>query len=196
MSIIDRMGSGTALLRRVLAPRPWVRWTVLIVAALVFVTAVVDHRRQLGAARSSWGDTRTVWVTERGIAAGDPIRAAPTDRPVAVLPDEPVGYDPSGTVARQTIGAGEVVTLVDVAPNGAPADLIPAGWLAVPVVEASPSWAAVGEHVVVTAGGVIVSDDGVIVADLDGAPLVAVPAAAAPRVALANEAGVTLLRTP
>ena len=76
------------------------------------------------------------------------------------------------------------------------ADLIPAGWLAVPVVEASPSWAAVGERVVVTAGGVIVSDAGVIVADLDGAPLVAVPAEAAPRVALANDAGVTLLRTP
>lgn len=196
MSIIDRMGSGTALLRRMLAPRPWIRWIVLIVAALVFVTAVVDHRRQLEAARSSWGDTRTVWVSEHGVTAGDPIRAAPTDRPVAVLPDDPVGHDPSGTVARQTIGAGEVVTLVDVAPNGAPADLIPRGWLAVPVVEASPSWAAVGERVVVTAGGVIVSDDGLIVADLDGAPLVAVPAEAAPQVALANDAGVTLLRTP
>jgi hypothetical protein len=196
MSIIDRMGSGTALLRRVLAPRPWVRWIVLIVTALVFLTAVVEHRRQLGAARSSWGDTRTVWVTEHGVAAGDPIRAAPSDRPVAVLPDDPVTHDPSGVVARQTIGAGEIVTLVDVAPNGAPADLIPPGWLAVPVVEASPSWASVGERVVVTAGGAIVSDDGLIVADVDGAPLVAVPAEVAPRVALANESGVTLLRTP
>ena len=196
MSIIDRMGSGMALLRRVLAPRPWARWVILIACVLLFLAAVADHRRQLTAARSAWGHSRTVWVTDRPIAAGEPISATPTDHPAAVLPDEPVEDDPSGVVARQAIGSGEVVVDVDVAPNGAPADLIPDGWLAVPVAEATPSSASVGERVVVTTDGAVVADDALVVADLDGAPLVAVPAEAAPLVALANESGVTLLRTP
>ncbi|MEQ8436360.1 MAG: hypothetical protein RIB65_02640 [Ilumatobacter fluminis] len=196
MSIIDRMGSGMALLRRVLAPRPWVRWTVMVVCSALFLTAVADHRRQVTSARDGWGERRTVWVTDRSVAAGEPITATPTDHPTVVLPDDPVGHDPTGTMARQAIGAGEVVVNVDVAPNGAPADLIPAGWLAVPIVEAAPSSAAIGERVVVTTDGVVVADDGLVVADLGGAPMVAVPAEVAPIVALANESGVTLLRMP
>lgn len=196
MSIIDRMGSGMALLRRMLAPRPWVRWVVLALTALLFLTAVVDHRRRLSTATAEWGDARTVWVADRAIAAGAPIAASPTEHPTAMLPAEPVEHDPTGSVARQAIGAGEVVVGIDVAANGAPADLIPSGWLAVPIVEAAPSAASIGEQVVVTADGVVVAESGLVVADLDGTPLVAVPADAAPLVALANESGVTLLRTP
>ena len=196
MSIIDRMGSSTALLRRVLAPRPWVRWTVMAVCASLFLLAVADHRRQVSTARDRWGETRTVWVADRPVAPGEPIAATPTDHPTAVLPDDPVEHDPSGVAARQSIGAGEVVVLVDVAPNGAPADLIPVDWLAVPIVEAAPSAAAVGERVVVTTDGVVVSEEGLVVADVGGAPLVAVPSDVAPIVALANDAGITLLRMP
>ena len=196
MSIIDRMGSSMALLRRVLAPRPWVRWIVLIVSAGVFLWAVVDHRRQLAAATAEWGDARTVWVTDRPIAAGEPIAASPADHPTAVLPDDAVDIDPSGSLARQAISAGEVVVGLDVAPNGAPTDLIPTGWLAVPIVESASSAAVVGERVVLTTDGVVVADEAVVVADLGGAPLVAVPAEAAPLVALANDSGVTLLRMP
>ena len=196
MSIIDRTGSAMALLRRVLAPRPWVRWVVLIAGALLFLTAVADHRRQLTEARSAWGESRTVWVTDRSIAAGEPISATPVDHPAAVLPGDPVTDDPSGVPARHAIGSGEVVVTVDVAANGLPADLIPTGWLAVPIVEAAPSSASVGERVVVTSDGVVVADEGLVVADLDGAPLVAVTAEVAPLVALANESGVTLLRSP
>ena len=196
MSIIDRMGSGMALLRRVLASRPWVRWVVLSASALLFLTAVAEHRRQLATAVAEWGEPRTVWVTDRAIAAGDPIVAFPADHPTAMLPDEPVDRDPTGTVARQAIGGGEVVVGIDVAARGAPSDLIPDGWLAVPIVEAAPSAAAVGEHVVVTADGVVVAEVGLVVDTLDATPLVAVPADVAPSVALANQSGVTLLRMP
>ncbi len=196
MTIIDRIGSWTALLRRHLAVRPWVRWIVLSASAALFLAAVADHRRQLSAERDAWGDTQTVWVTDAPTEPGRPIAASPVERPTAVLPDDPVADDPSGSLARQAIEAGEIVVGLDVASRGAPADLIPDGWLAVPIVEAASSWAAVGEHVVVTTDGVVVTDEAKVVAEFDGAPLVAVPADVAAVVALANDSGVTLLRRP
>ncbi|MAT04353.1 MAG: hypothetical protein CL424_04835 [Acidimicrobiaceae bacterium] len=196
MSIIDRIGRGTARLRRVLAPRPWIRWLVLVALAIGFVAAVADHRRGVGEAREAWGDTTEVWVAARTIEPGTPIVASRVRLPVAALPAQPVDDDPSGTTARQAIGRGEVVTSLDVAADGAPGDLIPSGWLAVPIAEATVSLARIGERVVVTTDGVVIADEALVVDDLDGVPLVAVPAEAAPLVALANDTGVTLLRMP
>ena len=65
-----------------------------------------------------------------------------------------------------------------------------------PIAEATEAHARVGERVVVTTDGVIVSDRALVVDTNDGVPLVAVPAEVAPLVALANDTGVTLLRTP
>ena len=190
------VGRRTAALRRWLAPRPWVRRVVLVASAAVFVTAVADHRHDLTAARAAWGDTKPVWVARTDSVAGEPISAELVELPLAVLPGRPTDADPNGVVARQSLTTGEVVVAVDVAPDGAPADLIPGGWLAVPIAEATEAHARVGERVVVTTDGVIVSDRALVVDTNDGVPLVAVPAEVAPLVALANDTGVTLLRTP
>ena len=60
---------------------------------------------------------------------------------------------------------------------------------AVPVAELVPSGAAVGDEVTAASGGVVLADDGVVVADLADSVLVAVPADVAAQVAHAAATG-------
>jgi hypothetical protein len=92
-------------------------------------------------------------------------------------------------VARQRIAAGEIVVAHDVSPNAAPQSLIPAGWLAVAVAEPVASGATVGDAVSVATGGIVVAPDGLVVAVVGEALLVAVPADEAAQVAQAASTG-------
>ena len=68
-------------------------------------------------------------------------------------------------------------------PSGNLAALVPPGWRAVALAEAVPSGARIGDQVEVAAGGLRLSEDGVVVGTGDGVVVVAVPLEAAPMVA-------------
>ena len=89
--------------------------------------------------------------------------------------------------------AGEVLVDADVVAASNPAALVPPGWRAVAVAEPVPSGARVGDRVEVAAGGLRLSEDGVVVASADGAVVVAVPLAVAPMVAHASATGDAVL---
>jgi hypothetical protein len=99
--------------------------------------------------------------------------------------------------ARQRVGAGEIVMAHDVSATPGPRALIPDGWRAVPVAELVPLGAAVGDEVTAASGGVVLADDGVVVAELADGVLVAVPADVAAQVAHASvTAELTLMLEP
>lgn len=111
------------------------------------------------------------------------------DLPAPMVPDAALDVVDEAAVARQHIANGEVIVVHDVAPSGAPQALIPSGWLAVAVSEPVPSGAAVGDHVSVTSGGVVLAKEGIVVGAVGGAVLVAVPSTDAPQVAQAASTG-------
>lgn len=179
-------------LRRLLARRPWIYWTVVALVAVVLGARVHAHTVEVDAARDAWGATAEVFVASADIAPGEPILAERYELPVAMLPQEPAD-DVAGMVARQRVSAGEVLTSIDVAAAG-PLALVPADWLAVPLIEMPGSGAAIGDRVQVAVDGIVVSADGLVVGQLADATLVAMPAAEAPMTSAADR--VTLLLVP
>lgn len=186
------MPATAVRLRRLLARRPWIYWTVIVLVAVGLGARVHAHTAEVDAARDAWGATAEVFVASTDIAPGEPIVAERQELPVAMLPEQPVD-DVTGAVARQHVSAGEVLTSIDVAASG-PLALVPADWLAVPVVEVPTSGAAIGDRVQVAVDGIVVSADGLVVGQLTDATLVAMPAAEAPMTSAADR--VTLLLVP
>lgn len=170
-----------ALARLMVARHPWIYWLgVAVVASLVSLGAA----RALGdvdAARRSWGEQQSVWMTTGAIGPGEAITAERRDVPRAVVPPDAVTDDPAA-VARQRIGAGEIVTTADVAAAGS-AGLVPAGWVAF-AVSASVDHFAIGDHLGVYAGDQFVAA-GVVVDEGESELMVAIPADAAPAMAAA-----------
>ena len=111
-----------------------------------------------------------------------------------MVPASALTVVPPAAVARQRVAAGEVLVELDVVTGHLPVALVPPGWRGVAVAETVPSGAVVGDLVAAASGGVIVADDGVIVGRAESTVVVAVPAADAPAVAAAANAGdLTLL---
>lgn len=194
-------------LRQRLARSPWMYWAGVAVLALFAGLVVARAAAGVDEARGRWGATRAVVVAVTDLAPGDPLAGAVSRRevPAPLVPAAAVddlGRLGPGAVARQHIAAGEIVVTGDVAALGGPRALIPAGWLAVPVAEAVPSGARVGDPVQVAAAGVLLAAEAVVVgypvgSAAAGVVLVAVPAAVAAPVAHAGAGGeAALLLTP
>jgi hypothetical protein len=188
-----------AHLRHVLARRPWLYWLAVLLLAGIAGLVVAAAAARVDAARRSWGVTRPVVVAVVDVAPGDDLGKL-TDvrsRPAPMVPTDAVSEVPAEATARQRIAAGEIVMAHDVAAGSGPQALIPDGWRAVPVAERVPSGAAVGDEVAVASGGIVVADDGIVVAALAEGVLVAVPADVAAQVAQASATGeLTVLLEP
>jgi hypothetical protein len=145
-------------------------------------------------ARRSWGGQRNVWMATKAIEPGQPIVALEREVPIAVVPVDATDTSPSGTVARQRVGLGEIITNADVAASGI-SGLIPAGWTAF-AVPASIDHFTVGDHLNVYSSDQLIAD-GLVVDEGDTELMVAIPADAAPTMAAALLAdAVTLALTP
>jgi hypothetical protein len=185
--------------RHVLARRPWLHWTAVLVLAAGAGWSVAAGAAGVDDARRSWGTTRDVLVATADIAPGDELtgRTVVRARPVPVVAEATIDSLPAGAVARQHITAGEAVVSADVAPASGPQALIPPGSVAVAVAEAVPSGAAVGDHVVAASGGAILAPEAVVVGRTADAVLVAVPLDEAAPVARAATSGdLALLLAP
>jgi hypothetical protein len=184
-----------AKVRRVLARRPWIYWTIVAAVAAAGAIATLSALRGVDDERARWGDTDTVLVATRDVAAGEALAVVERRYPVAMIPPAAVESLDIGAAARHRVAAGEIVVDVDVAASTAPRSLIPPGWLGVAVVETVASGATVGDRVVVASEGVRLADDALVVGRGDGVVIVAVPADEAPTVAAASSStgGVSLL---
>ncbi len=189
-----------AMVRRVLARRPWIYWTIVVAVAAAGAIATASVLGAVEDERSRWGETAVVLVATRDVAAGEPLSGLTVERryPVAMIPPGAIATLEPGAAARHGLGAGEIVVDVDVAATTAPRSLIPRGWLAVAIVEGVASGATIGDHVVVASEGVRLAGDALIVGHADGVTIVAVPDDEAPMVAAASSstAGVALLLEP
>ena len=188
--------------RRVLARRPWLHWIAVVVLAVATSAHILALDDRVEQARAAWGDTSSVLVADRAVAPGDPVVASSRDVPVALVPAGALGApgrDPT-LVARQHVTAGEIVTEADVA-GGGPLALLPAGWLAVPIVESPSSGASEGDRVQLASDGLVVASDALVVGRLDDVTLVGVPAHLAASLAAslprsAEAGGLVVLRQP
>lgn len=189
-----------AMVRRVLARRPWIYWTIVVAVAVAGAIATASVLGAVEDERSRWGETAVVLVATRDVAAGEPLSGLTVERryPVAMIPPGAITTLEPGAAARHGLGAGEIVGDLDVAATTAPRSLIPRGWLAVAIVEGVASGATIGDHVVVASEGVRLAGDALIVGHADGVTIVAVPDDEAPMVAAASTstAGVALLLEP
>lgn len=193
---MSHVASAVVHARRTLVQRPWIYWLIVTLAAFGAAASMFERSARVDAARASWGATRTVLVATSPHAPGDPLEAETREVPGAVVADGAIDRG-DGLVARQHIGAGEIIHDIDVVAVGGPQAMIPAGWLAVPIAESPPSGAALGDRVQVVSDGFAISLDGGVVGEHDGVTLVAVPAGEAPLIALAADSGnLTLLLKP
>lgn len=189
-----------AMVRRVLARRPWIYWTMVVVVAAAGAIATASVLRGLDDERARWGDSAVVLVATRDVAAGEPLAGLTAEHrfPTAMVPPGAMTSLEAGAAARHRLADGEILVDLDVAATTAPQSLIPNGWLAVAVVEGVASGATIGDHVVVASEGVRLADDALIVGHDDGVMVVAVPDDEAPMIAAAatSTAGVALLLRP
>ena len=194
---------GATAYRRLLARHPWIHWFVVACLAVATAAQVLAGDDRIAQARDGWGATRAVLVVERATAPGDPIVASMREVPVAMVPDAaieaPAGSDGTGYTARQHLALGEIVTTVDVAGEhgDGPLPLLPAGWLAVPIVESPPSGAATGDRVLLASDGLVIAEDALVVGRLDDVTLIGVPAGEAASLPPAADSGaLVVLRRP
>jgi hypothetical protein len=187
--------------RRLLVRRPWIYWAMMLAASAAAAVVVADRMQRVDDARAAWGDTRAVLVATADAAPGETLSVEVRQLPVAVVPAAALDPDEGeqAPLARQHVAAGEIVTTVDVAGGGrsGPLALVPDGWLAIPIVEATPSGAATGDRVELASGGIVIAREALVVAGGDQVTLLAVPPDVAAMIPAAAEAdGVTLLRKP
>jgi hypothetical protein len=170
---------------------------IVIVIATVTASTVRAEMTGLATARAAWGETTPVLVASTDLEPGATVRAERRDVPVALVPVGAMTEVGDATMARQHVGVGEIITRSDIAPGHGAMALVPAGWLAVPVVEAPRSGAGTGDRVLVASDGIVLGAEALVVGWVDGVTLVALPEAQAPIVAAASDAAaVTLLRRP
>ena len=183
-----------ARVRSIVARHPWMYWLAVATLAAIVAIGVVHGMARVDAARRSWGTQHAVWTTTGDVEPGQPIAAELREIPTAVVPAGAVDASPVGALATQHIAAGEIVTTVDVALDGA-AGLIPEGWVAFAVPE-SVAHFSVGDHVDVYTSDRLISN-GVVVEVSDSDAMVAISAGAAPAMATALQAdAVTIALTP
>ena len=183
-----------ARVRLAVARHPWAYWLAIAVVAGAVALGAARAMASVEAQRRSWGELQTVWVASAAIEPGQPIRADRREVPRAVAPPGAVSVAPGDVVARQRIGAGEIINAVDLAARGA-AGLIPDGWVAF-AVAAPVEHFAPGDHLRVYSGDRLVAA-GVVVDFDESGLMVAIPVEAAPVMATGLLAdSVTIALTP
>ena len=183
-----------AWVRLMVARHPSIYWFAVAVVAAGLALSAGRAVEGVDAARRSWGRQQIVWMASASIEPGQPILAAARQVPAAVVPVDASDADPSGTVARQRVGTGEIITDADITARGT-AGLVPTGWEAF-AMQPSVAHFAVGDHLSVYAGGELACA-GLVVDDSDSALMVAVPADTASVIAAALLTNaVTLALTP
>ncbi len=185
-----------ARIRLTMARHPWVYWVAIAMLAGAVALGTARAMAGVDAQRRSWGQQATVWVASQAIEPGQPIRSKSRQVPRATVPSGAVEVAPDNSVARQRIGAGEIVVDIDVSAPG-PAGLVPDGWVAFAVPAPVAQW-SIGDHVRVYAADQFV-DAGVVVGGGDSGSMVAIPVDAAPAMAtalLADTVTIALAPTP
>ena len=185
-----------AALRRMLAKRPWIYWLFVCFVALGVAASMLDRADRVDAERAAWGQSVTVFVTDRPHMPGDRLTAEARDVPSAVAPPGRITA-PDGLFVRQHIGEGEIVTHVGVVADAGPQAMTPNGWLGVPIVESPSSGAALGDRVQMVSDGVVIAPEAIVVGHHDDVTIVAVPAELAAAVPAASESrSLSLLLVP
>lgn len=87
--------------------RRWALVAVLAIAAGALTARVVGAAE---AARADWGETRTVLVTERSVATGEPVEAVTQRWPVALAPPDALTQVPDSARAAGPLGPGMPLT--------------------------------------------------------------------------------------
>jgi hypothetical protein len=175
-------------IRRLVARHPSVRWSLVTTLAVAAGALVWDAGADVDDARAAWGRTRTVLVAVEPIAPGDRLHDAVERRqvPEPVVADDAPDHLDADAVARQHVGAGEIIGAADVAPGVGRTALLQHGDAAVAIAEAVPSGARPGERVEVVVGGVVIAGDATVLAVEADTVLVAVAVGDAPEVAAAT----------
>ena len=157
-----------------------------LVVALALGAGLIVHAQSQQVARlaDAWGTPRTAWVAARPLAPGDPIEARSLSVPDVLLPPGAITAAPTGSIARQHVGPGEILTDNDVV--GSMSDTVPVGWRTVAVAADERTLeVSTGDRVDVVADGVVLAADGLVIARQTSTVVVAVPAELAPLVAVA-----------
>jgi len=179
--------------RLVLARRPWIYWAVVALFAGLAAAVVQGEINSIAAERDRWGATRTVLVATEQLEAGDTVVAAARVLPVAALPNAALQQLPDGTVVRQRVAAGEVLTELDVTRRSGPAAIAGPGTVVVALTDPLARDVAVGLSVLVSADGVVIAADATITGVADDVVYVAVSERDGPGVAAAAQAGAARL---
>jgi len=183
-----------AWVRLMVARHPWIYWLSIAVLAGMVGLGVTRALADVDAARRSWGEQQTVWVTSTAIQPGQPIVAKGRSVPRAVVPTDAVDSAPDGSIALQRIGPGEIIVGSDVSADGS-VGLIPEGWVAF-AVAAPVAHFAIGDHIDVYSADQFVGA-GLVVGLGESDLMVAIAADAAPAMATAVLGGtVTLALAP
>lgn len=178
-----------ARMRVLLARRPWIFWSVVVVLIAVVVSDVTGRLRSLDEARARWERTERVLVASRPLRPGDPVVADVVDLPAAAVPADAVAADPAPRIARQHVAVGEVIVTVDVDVGTGPAAGAEDGQVVVPVIDPVVPSAPVGVEVMVLSEGVVLAERARVV-EADGEVVyVAVERSDAPVVAAAARLG-------
>lgn len=168
-------------IRLALARRPWIRWLVVGATALGVGVLVLGQLRAVDDARRAWTDQRSVLVAARDHEPGDVLVVETRRLPVAAVPESALDIEQIGAVARQRVGAGEVVTAFDVTTGVGPASIAEGGDVVVaisdPLLADAGASLSVGLPVAVHSDGIVLAADSRIVA-VDG-PVVFVAVATA-----------------
>ena len=142
MSLLPRV-------RLLLARRPWLYWLFVGTCAAAAWLGVAGAQARVAHERAQWGTTRRVWVAQADLAAGQPVSAAGSNYPLAMLPATAVTSLPANAVAARPVAAGEVLVAADLAGDGT----LPAGWLVFAVPGDGAPRLSPGEHVGVFGSG-------------------------------------------
>jgi hypothetical protein len=105
-------------IRRVLARRPWLVWSVVVLVSVLAATVVDRQSAAAVRARRAWGDRRVVLVATVPVAAGTPVGAASLatrSLPTAALPDHTVDRADRTAVVTRSLERGEVLVPADLA---------------------------------------------------------------------------------
>lgn len=179
--------------RLVLARRPWIYWVVVATLATLAAAAVHGEMASIAAERDRWGSTRTVLVARHQLEPGDPLAGDPVALPVAAIPEGALTEAPVGTLVRQRVAAGAVLTELDVTGRDGPAALAERGTVVVALSDPLARDVVAGLRVQVAADGLVIADRATVTGLVDDVIFVAVAAGEAPAVAAAAQQGVASL---
>ncbi|MFK7918644.1 MAG: hypothetical protein AB8G14_11235 [Ilumatobacter sp.] len=160
----DRIGPA---LRLALARRPWIRWLAAGLAAAATGWLVLGQLQAVDAARAEWTDLQTVLVAAHEHEPGDELTVRMRELPTVAIPRDATLEIAPGTLVRQHITAGEVITNADIASAGGPAAAASSSDVVVPIQDgllaAGLDGLSVGLDVAVHSEGLVLAEAGRIV---------------------------------